>query len=299
MKDNNDMLHGGKLRADYRQAWALYYAKFVKSYRQAGVPVWGITIQNEPMATQRWESCIYQAEDERDFLRDHLGPTMAQQGLRDVNIIVWDHNRDLIVQRALAIFSDSAAARYAWGIGFHWYEDWSGGVQMYDNVALVHRLYPDKHLIFTEGTPANFDSTAYGRWSLGEAYGRSMIHDFNSGAAGWTDWNILLDEKGGPNHVENYCFAPIHGDTRTGALIYTNSYYYIGHFSKFIRPGAKRVVVAPSRSMLLATGFVNPDGHVAVVVMNPTDRKGQYHLRVGAAAVTVQTRPHSIQTVVF
>lgn len=299
MKDNNDMLHGGKLRADYRQAWALYYAKFVKSYRQAGVPVWGITIQNEPMATQRWESCIYQAEDERDFLRDHLGPTMAQQGLRDVNIIVWDHNRDLIVQRALAIFSDSAAARYAWGIGFHWYEDWSGGVQMYDNVALVHRLYPDKQLIFTEGTPANFDSTAYGRWSLGEAYGRSMIHDFNSGAAGWTDWNILLDEKGGPNHVENYCFAPIHGDTRTGALIYTNSYYYIGHFSKFIRPGAKRIVVAPSRSMLLATGFRNSDGSVAVVVMNPTDRSGRYHLRVGAAAVTVPTRPHSIQTVVF
>jgi glucosylceramidase len=166
-------------------------------------------------------------------------------------------------------------------------------------VALVHRLYPDKHLIFTEGTPANFDSTAYGRWSLGEAYGRSMIHDFNSGAAGWTDWNILLDERGGPNHVENYCFAPIHGDTRTGALIYTNSYYYIGHFSKFIRPGARRIVVAPSRSMLLATGFRNSDGSVAVVVMNPTDRSGRYHLRVGAAALTVQTRPHSIQTVVF
>ena len=299
MKDNNDMLHGGHLRPEYRQAWALYYAKFIQSYRQAGVPVWGITIQNEPMATQRWESCIYQPEEERDFLRDHLGPTIAREGLRDVNIIVWDHNRDLIVQRALAIFSDSAAARYAWGIGFHWYEDWSGGTQMYDNVALVSRLYPNKHIIFTEGTPANFDSTAYGRWSLGEAYGRSMIHDFNSGAEGWTDWNILLDEQGGPNHVGNYCFAPIHGDTRTGQLIFTNSYYYIGHFSKFIRPGAKRIVVAPSRSMLLATGFRNPDGSVAVVVMNPTDRRGQFHLRVGAAAVTVQTRPHSIQTVVF
>jgi glucosylceramidase len=299
MKDNNDMLHGGHLRPEYRRAWALYYTKFIKSYRQAGVPVWGITIQNEPMAKQTWESCIYQAEEERDFLRDHLGPVMVKEGLKDVNIIVWDHNRDLIVQRALAIFSDSAAARYAWGVGFHWYEDWSGGTQMYENVALVSRLYPNKHLLFTEGTPANFDSTAYGRWSLGEAYGRSMIHDFNSGAEGWTDWNILLDEKGGPNHVGNYCFAPIHADTRTGQLIYTNSYYYIGQFSKFIRPGAKRIAVAPSRSMLLATGFQNPDGSVAVVVMNPTARAGEYHLSVGTAAVTVRSPAHSIQTVVF
>src|SRR2546426_12817772 len=154
-------------------------------------------------------------------------------------------------------------------------------------------------IFFTEGTPANFDSTAYGRWSLGEAYGRSMIHDFNSGAEGWRAWNILLDEKGGPTHVGNYCFAPIHADTRTGALIYTNSYYYIGHFSKFIRPGARRIAVAPSRSMLLATGFVNPDGRVAVVVLNPTPRAGQYHLRVGNAEVTVRSPAHSIQTVVL
>jgi glucosylceramidase len=298
MKDNNDMLHGGHLRPELRQAWARYYAKFVQAYSRAGVPVWAVTIQNEPMATQRWESCIYQPEEERDFLRDYLGPTITREG-RGVNIIVWDHNRDLIVQRAQTIFSDPKAASYAWGIGFHWYEDWSGGTQMYDNVALVNRLYPDKHLLFTEGTPANFDSTAYGRWSLGEAYGRSMIHDFNSGAEGWTDWNILLDEKGGPNHVGNYCFAPIHADTRTGALIYTNSYYYIGHFSKFIRPGAKRIAVAPSRSMLLATGFVNPDGRIAVVVMNQTDHGAQYHVRVGNQAVTVRSLPHSIQTVVF
>ena len=299
MKDNNDMLHGGHLRPDHAQAWALYYAKFIQSYRKAGVPIWAITIQNEPMAVQRWESCVYQAQDERDFLKDHLGPVMVQQGLRDVHILVWDHNRDLIIQRAQTIFDDPAAAQYAWGIGFHWYEDWSGGQQMYDNVALVHRLYPDKHILFTEGTPATFDSTGYGRWSLGEAYGRSMIHDFNSGTEGWTDWNILLDERGGPNHVGNFCFAPIHADTRTGQLIYTNSYYYIGHFSRFIRPGARRILASPSRSMLLTTAFVNEDGTVAVVVMNPTPKGGQYFLTVGATSVEINSRPHSIQTVVF
>jgi glucosylceramidase len=299
MKDNDDMLHGGKLLPDYAHSWALYYTKFIKSYREEGVPVWGITIQNEPMATQIWESCIYQADDERDFLKNYLGPVMVEEGLGDVNIIVWDHNRDLIVQRAEAIFDDPDAAQYAWGTGFHWYEDWSGGVQMYDNVALVNRLYPDKHLLFTEGTPANFEANGYERWDLGEDYGRSMIHDFNSGAEGWTDWNILLDEQGGPNHVGNFCFAPIHADTRTGELIYTNSYYYIGQFSKFIRPGAKRILASPSRSMLLATAFINEDGQVAVVVMNPTERGGQYYLTVGSNSVAVRTLPHSIQTVVF
>ncbi len=299
MKSNHDLLHGGTLLPAYFHAWALYYTKFIQSYRQAGVPIWAITIQNEPMATQTWESCTYQAEDEKNFLKNHLGPVMAQQGLSDVHIMVWDHNRDLIIQRAQTIFDDPAAAKYAWGIAYHWYEDWSGGTQMYDNVALVHRLYPDKHLLFTEGTPANFDSTAYGRWSLGEAYGRSMIHDFNLGTEGWTDWNILLDEKGGPNHVGNFCFAPIHADTRTGKLIYTNSYYYIGHFSKFIHPGARRILAAASRSMLLTTAFRNVDGSVAVVVMNPTARGGEYYLTVGTSSVKLSSRPHSIQTVVF
>jgi len=81
------------------------------------------------MATQRWESCIYYAEDERDFLKNYLGPTMAKEGLGDKKIIVWDHNRDLMVQRANIIFDDKEAAKYAWDIGFHWYEDWSGGQQ--------------------------------------------------------------------------------------------------------------------------------------------------------------------------
>jgi glucosylceramidase len=299
MKSNHDMLHGGHLLPAFYHAWALYYTKFIKGYRAAGVPVWGITIQNEPMATQTWESCVYQANDERDFLKDYLGPVMTQEGLSDVKIMVWDHNRDLIMQRAQTIFDDPQAAKYVWGVAFHWYEDWSGGTQMYDNVALVHQIYPQKHIFFTEGTPANFDSTAYGRWSLGEAYGRSMIHDFNAGTEGWTDWNILLDERGGPNHVGNFCFAPIHADTRTGQLIYTNSYYYIGHFSKFIRPGARRILASPSRSMLLTTAFVNADGKVAVVVMNQTDKGGPYHLTVGSAEVEITSPPHSIQTVVF
>ena len=299
MKTNNDILHGGKLRPEFYQSWANYYTKFIKAYEREGIAVWGITIQNEPMATQTWESCIYTAEEERDFLKNHLGPTMKREGLGDKKIIAWDHNRDLIFQRVSTILADPKAAQYVWGIGYHWYEPWSGGDMMFDNVRLVRETYPTKPLLFTEGTVDSFKAEDIHNWRLGEYYGRSMINDFNDGAVGWTDWNVLLDEKGGPNHVGNFCFAPVHADTKTGELIYTNSYYYIGHFSKFIRPGARRIASSPSRSALLSTAFINPDGKVSVVVMNKSDQKISYFLWVDGNAAEVSSLPHSIQTLIF
>lgn len=299
MKDNKDMLHGGKLLPEYYQSWALYYTKFIKAYEKEGIPIWGITIQNEPMATQTWESCIFTATEERDFLKNYLGPIMRQEGLGDKKIIVWDHNRDLICQRVNTILDDPEASKYAWGIGFHWYEDWAGGEQMYENIRIVSESYPEKKLLFTEGCVGGFDPQKYHYWPNAERYGKSMINDFNRGAVGWTDWNILLDETGGPNHVSNFCFAPIHADTREGTLIYTPTYYYIGHFSKFIRPDAKRVSTASSRSHLLCTSFMNVDGKMATIVMNQSDQKISYKLYIGLNAVSSTILPHAIQTFVY
>jgi glucosylceramidase len=299
MKSNNDLLHGGTLKPAFYQPWANYFTKFIKTYQKEGIPIWGISVQNEPMATQSWESCVYTAEEERDFLKNYLGPTMKKEGLGDKKIIVWDHNRDLMYQRANIIFSDPEASKYAWGMGFHWYESWSGGVEMYDNVARVHESWPDKNLIFTEGCAESFRAGGYYSWSLGERYGRSMINDFNNGTVGWTDWNILLDETGGPNHVQNFCFAPVHADTKTGELIYTNAYYYIGHFSKFIRPGAKRISSVASRSQLLTTAFRNADGKIVVVVMNQSNKKTTYNLCIGVKAAEVTILPHAIQTLLL
>lgn len=299
MKTNNDMLRGGKLKPDYYDSWAKYYVKFIQAYEKEGVPIWGISIQNEPMATQKWESCIYTAEEERDFLKNHLGPVMHQSGFKDKKIIVWDHNRDLIYQRAQTYFKDPEAAKYIWGIGFHWYEDWSGGTPMYENIRRVQEAYPDKQIFFTEGCAESFDSTRYKAWVLGEEYGRSMINDFNNGMTGFTDWNIILDETGGPNHVQNFCFAPVHGDTRNGSLIYTNAYYYIGHFSKFIQPGAKRIISSASRSQLLTTAFKNPDGKTVVIVMNQGNKPTEYYLWVNGKAAKAMALPHSINTLIY
>jgi glucosylceramidase len=299
MKNTNNMLKGGKLLPEFFQPWANYYTKFIKAYEAEGIPVWGITVQNEPMATQTWESCIYTAEEERDFLKNFLGPTMVREGLGDKKIVVWDHNRDLINQRANVILSDPEAAKYAWGVGFHWYETWTGGQPMFENVASVKKSFPDKNLLFTEGCLEKFDASRYQYWPNAERYGKSLINDFNAGTSGWTDWNILLDETGGPNHVQNLCFAPVHADAKTGELIFTPSFYYLGHFSKFIQPGAKMIATSSSRSQLLSTSFINKDGKIATVVMNQGDTAVTYSIYAGTGAAQIFIPAHAIQTLVY
>lgn len=299
MKDSTHMLQGGKLKPAFYESWANYFAKFIKAYEKEGIPVWGLTVQNEPMAKQTWESCIYTAEEEANFLKSNLGPTLQKEGLGDKKIIIWDHNRDLIYQRVSTTLRDPEVAKYVWGIGYHWYETWTGGDMQFENLKRVAETFPDKNLIFTEGCAESFNPARLNAWALGERYGMSMINDFNAGTVGWTDWNVLLDEIGGPNHVGNFCFAPVHGDTKTGQVHYTNSYYYIGHFSKFIRPGAKRIISSSNRTDLLTTAFLNEDGKVAVVVMNKGSKTIPYRLWIGGKAVEVKSLPHSIATLVL
>ncbi len=299
MKDNNSMIQGGKLLPQFRQSWANYFIKFINAYQKEGIPIWGLTLQNEPMAKQTWESCYFSAEDERDFIKTYLGPTLAKQGMADKKLLAWDHNRDLIYQTASTILNDKEAAKYIWGIGYHWYETWTGSAMMFDNVRRVAETFPDKKLMFTEGCTDRFDANRINEWALGEVYGHSMINDFNNGTVGWTDWNILVDENGGPNHVGNFCFAPVIGDTKKGELTFTNSFYYIGHFSKFIRPGARRIISSSNRDMLETTAFKNTDGKIAVIVMNRSDKTVPYLLWVNNKAAKMESLPHSIATLIF
>jgi glucosylceramidase len=294
MKTNGDMLHGGKLKPEAADSWARYFVKFVDAYERQGIPIWGLTVQNEPLAVQTWESCIYTAEEERDFVKNHLGPALRRAGLGDRKLVVWDHNRGQMFQRASVVLDDPEAAKYVWGVGFHWYVG-----DHFENVRRVQERYPRTHLLFTEGCVDRFTPDKTGEWKWGEMYGRSMIHDFNNGAVGWTDWNVLLDEKGGPNHVANFCFAPIHGNTATGELTYLNSYYYIGHFSKFVRPGARRIVSSSTSDDLLTTAFLNTDGTIAVVVMNATGRSHDVNILIDGKNARTKAPAHSIATYVL
>jgi glucosylceramidase len=294
MKTNNSMLQGGQLKPEYFQTWADYFVKFFKAYEAVGIPFWAMTVQNEPMAVQRWESCIFTAREEADFVKNYLGPTLEKNQMGDKKIIIWDHNRGLMYQRAKIAFDDPEASKYIWGTGFHWYTG-----DHFENVKLVQEAFPDKKTIFTEGCVFPFDYDKLGEWHWGERYGESIIHDLNNSAAGWIDWNVLLDENGGPNHVANYCYAPVIGNTKTGELIYMNSYYYLGHFSKFIRPGAQRIVCSSNYDDILATAFINPDETIAVVAMNMTDEDIEYKIWMEGKGVLTNLPAHSIATVIL
>jgi glucosylceramidase len=291
MKTSGRMNEGGQLLPQCRRAWARCYVRFIEAYEAEGVPIWGVSVQNEPMAAQRWDSCLYSAEDERDFVRDHLGPELEAAGLGRVKIVIWDHNRDLMVERANTVYSDPAAARYVWGTGFHWY-----GEDHFDHVQQVHDAWPDKQLLFTEGCQEG--GPHHGSWELGERYARSMINDLNRWTVGWIDWNLILDAQGGPNHVGNFCSAPIHTSAASDAFSLQSSYFYIGHFARFARPGAHRVLCAASRQDIEATAFRNVDGQVAVVAMNRTGQLQRFALRIDGTRGIAELPPRSIATYV-
>jgi len=283
------------------------------------VPVWGVTVQNEPEAKQPWESCIYTPEQTRDFVAEHLGPAL-EEAHPDVKILGYDHNKDHIEEWADALLgADSASAKYMDGIAFHWY---SGSC--FDNVANVAESYPDALLLPSE---ACFELTvlsddegeatwiANGTWSKGEGYGYDIMGDLNAGSSGWTDWNILLDHEGGPNHVNNFCDAPVIADLREDAerAVYLHpQYFYLGHFSKFLLPDSVRVHSTVGGSdapggdcawpyggcdatTLQATAFLRPDGQTAVVVMNCGEDK-EMKLAAEGGVITNTVPANSIQT---
>ncbi len=292
MKTNNEMNHGGKLKPEFYDAWALYYTKYIKAMESEGIPIWGITVQNEPEATQVWDSCRYTAEEERDFVKNHLGPVMEKEGLEDKKIIVWDHNRDIAYERAETILSDPEAAKYIWGTGIHWYVS-----EEFENLSKIHDAFPDKHLIFTEGCIEG--GVQLGAWHTGERYARNIMGDINNWLEGWIDWNIVLNEQGGPNHVGNYCDAPVIVDTKTGEVHYNSSYYYIGHFSKYIKPNALRIGHELNNETLKSVTFQNEDGTIAAVVMNDEEKAETITISLNGETSKAVLPEHSITTFII
>ena len=292
MKNNNRMDDGGSLRWEYRPAWANVYVKFVQAMaKEEGISVWALSVQNEADAHQRWESCTYSPEQEAEFIREFLGPALHGAGLADVKLLGLDHNRDLLERYAEAELGDPATAKYVWGLGLHWYvsDDYAASSR-------VHEKFPDKHILFTEGCVEGAPA-CIGKWENGERYARNIIGDFSNWVCGFIDWNIVLDQRGGPNHVGNFCDAPVIVDTNTKEVTYGPSFYYLAHFSKFVQPGARRIHSEGGPPRIQSIAFRNPDGTLAVVVFNPTEQPAEFALGVaGEANLTCQIPARGIQT---
>lgn len=306
MKDNNDMNHGGKLLPQYKELLAKYWVKFLDNIKARDLNVELISIQNEPAATQTWDSCLWSAEEEGEFATEYLGPTLEKAGYSNIKILVWDHNREILWDRFSTSKKAKNAEKYIGGAAFHWY---SG--DQYDQVAKVAEIFPNKELVFTEGCveggPRN------GAWFTGERYAHNIFNDLNSGCTAWIDWNIVLDMEGGPNHVKNYCDAPILADANEDKLYYQSSYYYIGQFSRFIQPGAIRIATKIDGYMtpctidgrvgntIECTAFKNPDETISFIVYNRTEEDAVYNLTLadGTSLGKVKCPARGIQTVIL
>ncbi|MBA4136403.1 MAG: glucosylceramidase [Opitutus sp.] len=292
MKTNFRMDDGGSLRREYAASWANLYVKFARAMAQEeNLPLWAFSVQNEPEAHQTWESCLFDPKQEAAFIRDHLGPALHGAGLQDIKLFAHDHNRDILEAHADAILGDPAVAKYVWGLGVHWYvsDDFAASSR-------VHAKYPDKPILFTEGCWEGGKNL--GVWEHGEAYVRQMIGDFNNWVCGFIDWNIVLDQRGGPNHVGNFCDAPVIVDTNTKEIRYSAAFYYLGHFSKFVQPGAHRIASSAAPDGLASIAFQNPDRSVVVIVMNAGDEPRTFSLAAAGATLACAIPAHGIQTYV-
>lgn len=205
---------GGHLRKDCYQAYAAYIVKYITEYQKGGIPISCMTVQNEPLAVQTWDSCEYTAEEEKEFLRDYLYPALQQNGLGNIELYIWDHNKERVYERTCDIVDESTKGMVA-GVAFHWY---SG--DHFETLQMVHEDFPELKLMHSEGCVELVHDREYGRDDVRHArmYAHDIIGNLNHGMNSWIDWNIILDEQGGPNHVGNFCNAPVICDTATDTV---------------------------------------------------------------------------------
>lgn len=293
MKTNGEKNHGGKLKEEYRSMWAKYFCKFIEAYQAKGVNVKRISIQNEPAAVQIWDSCVYTAEDEKVFLRDYLYPEMKAHGLDDIEIFIWDHNKERALERALATIDKDTDAMVD-GIAFHWY---SG--DHFEALSMLKERFPDKKLAFTEGCVEYSKFSGKDQLADARMYGHDISGDLNNGASLFIDWCVLLNKIGGPNHVNNFVDTPIMYDADTDTMEKKLSYHYIGHFSRAIVPGSVRIGYSKYTDKIDVAAFKRPDGKLAVVIMNRRSEAMPVYIRMKGEVMPVTVSGDAIATVLI
>ncbi len=293
MKTNGERCHGGKLKEEYKKMWAEYICRYITEFRKLGLKVTRMSLQNEPKAVQTWDSLCYTAEEEKIFLRDFMYPSLLENGLSDVEIFIWDHNKERAFERACGII-DEETNHMVSGIAFHWY---SG--DHFEAVGLIREKFPEKKLILSEACIEYSVYKSDDYLNNAQKYAHDIIGNFNNGMNAFYDWNILLDHTGGPNHVGNLCDAPFLFHTEEKKLMERNTLSYIRHFSHFIKPGAVRIKHSRYTDKLDVTAFENPDGEIVCIILNREDYAQNSTLRFEGLQAEVEIPGKSITTVVI
>jgi glucosylceramidase len=320
MKDN-DSWYGGSLEVGLEPVWAHYFSTYLQAYRDHGIEIWAVTPENEPLGNGgQWDSMHFTPESMTVFIRDHLGPRLRADGW-ETKILIYDQNRDHVDEWVDTILADEEAAAFVWGTAVHWY---SSTVDWYpETLQGVHERYPDKHILHSEGcidsqVPVWRDDDWYWRreatdwgytWAPEEdkpkhpmyvpvyRYARDIIGGLNSWLVGWVDWNIVLDTSGGPNLAQNWCIAPVIANPETDEVYYTPLFDVLTHFSKYLRPGATRIDASHDIDGLMVTAVENPDGRIAVVVLNQGADEQSFDLELDGRSAHLVIPGAALQTI--
>lgn len=322
MKDNKDW-RGGKLLHEYYPTWAQFFSKYLESYKNEGIDIWGITIENEPLGNgQNWESMHYTPQEMNEFVNNHLGPTLRASH-SNVKILGYDQNRDELKEWVDVMYDDSVSKNYFDGTAIHWY------ASTYDvfpeALQYAHQKAPDKYIIQTEAcidaeVPVwkndlwywSDEATDWGwDWAPEDKkylhpkyepvfrYARDIIGCMNNWVDGWIDWNMVLNKQGGPNWFENWCIAPVIVDIENDEVYFTPLYYVMSHFSRYIRPGAKRIGYHNSDKDLMLTAVKNLDESIVVVVFNPSNQSKNIELSLSGTLANIRISEKAIQTIMI
>jgi glucosylceramidase len=307
MKDTKKVTQGGRLLPEYWQTWANYFSRYLEEYKKEGVEFFGVSIQNEAKAVQTFESCVWTGKEEALFAVNFLRPTLEKNGFGETKIMIWDHNKERVMERARESFSVPGADKAIWGVAHHWY---SG--DHFDNLRMAHELFPDKPLVATENMTGGPIVGGVNYWNTVERYAKETIMDFNNFTSAIVAWNMILDQYGGPIHnvtrKNNPPVAtpptagggvPIVFDTDKKEFTVRASYYTIGHFSKFIKRGAVRIGSSTYNDGVKAVAFLNPDSEIVVVVLNTNERGATPKIRLNNCTATFNLPGKSLQTLII
>ncbi len=268
----------GSLKRECYPAFANYLLKFIQAYEAEGVPIYAITVQNEPrMSDKDYPTTLWTGEEERDFIRDHLGPLFNQNNVKAL-IWCWDHNWNLL-SFPRAILSDPQAAQYVDGTGFHLYE---GKV---DAQSAFRAEFPDKHIYFTEGSVFR----PHGAIRLAQIL-RNWSRSYNA-------WVIMLDEHQKPNRGPHDASATCVELLDDGSVRYNFDYYMQGQFMKYIRRGSVRVESSLPESRTFGNvAFLNPDGSVTLVVANAAREPQPFAVKYGKKMLKTELPAGTVAT---
>lgn len=275
MKTNGKRTGGGKLKSEYRKLWAEYICRYIREFQNRGFEVQRISIQNEPKAVQTWDSCLFTAEEEKSFLRDFLYPTMKSHGFENIEVFIWDHNKERIYERVRDTVDEETREMVS-GVAFHWY---SG--DHFEGLELVRRLYPELKLIMSESCLEYSIFDEKNIESVTNKLCHEIIGDLNHGMCVFYDWNLLLDEKGGPNHVGNYCHAPFLYDVEKKKLLPQKTQEQYEMFSHFICPGSVRVQTTKFTEQIDTVAYRTPDGRIVLILLNKGKELEAVNIRLG------------------